>query len=128
MANRVGAHGVGTYAGDGVCYVDFNAVIDRVTGEWLPEARDMATQLGTFGELSFGGYGAHFILFSRDPPPQLDVSLHMPDGFTPCPTDDDPTKPRAPHVEFFPQNKFVTFSGRHLDWTPATTAALTGRR
>jgi hypothetical protein len=105
-ANTVGFSGVGVVLGevDGihVSGVDIDNCCDAVTGKFTPESREIVIALDSYAEYSPSGTGCHILVLGtlRDR-----KGLKLPFAGIKA-------------VELYDQDRYLTFTGRHLKKTP----------
>lgn len=105
-ANTVGFSGVGVVLGevDGihVSGVDIDNCCDAVTGKFTPESREIVIALDSYAEYSPSGTGCHILVLGTL---RGRKGLKVP-------------FPGAKAVELYDQDRYLTFTGRHLKKTP----------
>jgi hypothetical protein len=106
VANTVGFSGVGVVLGevDGIQVSggDIDACCDAQTGKFTPESKEIVIGLDSYAEYSPSGTGCHILMLG---------SLRGRKGLK-LPF------PGAKAVELYDQDRYLTFTGRHLKKTP----------
>lgn len=98
-AARVREHytGLGFVLGDGWMGIDWDHVRDQKSGKWKPGVLDEIVSVGSYGEVSPSGTGAHVIAHGEKPGQRC----------------------RRGDLEIYEHGRFFTVSGNHIDGTPA---------
>jgi hypothetical protein len=100
---------LGEFDGVAVWGVDFDKCCDAVTGKFSPETRQVVIDLDSYAEYSPSGTGAHVLGLGKIPlePGKKAEGIIRP-------------HPGCKQVEVKGRGYFFTYSGRHLNKTPAT--------
>jgi len=90
-------------------FLDFDDVRDPESGEIHPQAWKMVSETGLFATLSSSGTGIHGYVWAESVPPEMKPSfVNELDGWEH--TDN-------PELEFYAQDRFIVFTGEHLEDT-----------